>query len=108
MALVILPEFDLYIINRLITVDRSALAIYIHLEPQEIIKNTYFHSKSIDNNKNVIINLDLAKDNKLLGIEMIFSTKFQLTKFIKNISKHTQNIKDITNEKRTEEDLVFP
>ncbi len=98
-----LPEFNLFVINRLITVDKSALAVYIYLEAAEVIKKNYFMSQSVDSSKNVIINLDFDKDKNLLGIEILFSSKTQLMKFIKNVSKHTQNIKDITNEKRTEE-----
>lgn len=98
----LLSEIDNNIVNvimknKLVTVDYTGLAVYIYLKDADIIKHEYFKTETLETkNKYVMFNVDLDDNNSPLGFELIFSDLLHLKKFINNITKFTNNIKDIT------------
>ena len=94
--------------DKLVTIDKSAFAVYIYLVDN--VKDRYFLSKSIknlisSNNDDDIIecNLDIDSKDKPLGIEILFSNQIEFIKCINYLSQFTKRIEDITTEEKFKE-----
>jgi hypothetical protein len=96
--------------DKLVTVDKSAFAVYIYLVDD--VKDIYFLSKSLKNlisNDDIIeCNLELDSKDKPLGIEILFSNEIELTKCINYLSQFTKRIEDITTEEEFKDGKIIP
>ncbi len=97
--------------NKLVTLDKSAFAVYIYLIDD--IQDMYFLSKSLknlisssDNDGIIECNLDVDSKDKPLGIEILFSNETELIKCINYLSQFTKRIEDITTEEFKEGKII--
>jgi hypothetical protein len=99
MVLLLINDKSYNLDNKVIAVDKSAKSAYIYLKSANEIIDKIYQTQDINSDKQFfMINLDIDKNKKPLGIEILFKNIKQLDMILKGISMVYPSVKivDIT------------
>ena len=99
MVLLLINDKSYNLDNKVIAVDKSAKSAYIYLKSANEIIDKIYQTQDINSDKQFFMrNLDIDKNKKPLGIEILFKNIKQLDMILKGISMVYPSVKivDIT------------